>query len=633
MKKAPLILSTLTVSTFVFFLFSSNTDKQVVLEKAADNLIENPENNLYWGDTHLHISNSTDAYAYSGRLDFDGAYRFAKGEEVEIEGNKAKIGTPLDFLVIADHAEGFGIVNELKRGNPALTKYELFARWSRMLNGTKEEGEIAGKEMPEALDKGTLPDVVKDPKVIGPITRQIWHQYLDIADKHYAPGKFTTLAGFEWSSMPNGNNLHRVVVFRDNKDKTGQMLPYSSLQSNDAEDLWNYLKKYEEKTGGKVLAIPHNANMSNGRMFAMTNFKGEEMTQDYATRRANWEPLTEVTQTKGQSESHPTLSPNDEFAAQDINSWDDGNMTYSEMKKPSMLEFEYARAALKNGLLLKSKLGINPFKFGMIGSMDSHTGMSSAEDNNFYGKFGTQSFDKGRASKNYRKSEKSPELKRMGWGYVASGYAAVWAKTNSRADIWDAMKRREVYGTTGSRMQVRFFGGWDFSKNDIEKADYVKIGYKKGVPMGSDLASASNKKPSFMIHAAKDPKGGNLDRIQVVKGWTKDGKTFEKIYDVVWAGKRKLDNKGKLPSVGNTINYKTATYKNTIGATELATVWTDPEFAPTVEAFYYVRVLEIPTPHWSVYDAARYGVEHPKEAPKANIEKAYTSPIWYSITK
>jgi hypothetical protein len=341
-----------------------------------------------------------------------------------------------------------------------------------------------------------------------------------------------------------------------------------------------------------------------------------------------------VTQTKGQSESHPTLSPNDEFAGQNIFNWDKGNMTFSEMKKPSMLEFEYARGALKNGLLLKEKLGINPFKFGMIGSTDSHSSLSSTDDNNFYGKFSSQTFDHNRSNTNYRHDESGKGLARMGWEYCASGYAAVWAKSNSRKDIWDAMKRKEVYGTTGSRMQVRFFGGWDFNKKDIQKANYVSLGYQKGVPMGGDIAPNSSKKaPNFMIHAAKDPKGAHLDKIQIIKGWTKGGKTFEKIYDVAWAGKRKLDKNNKVASVGNTVDLKTATYTNTIGATELATVWTDPDFDPSVEAFYYVRVLEIPTPHWTLYDAVRYGVTHPKETPSVNIEKAYSSPIWYSVTK
>lgn len=636
MKKTKYAIAILTVFVLLVFIacFAINKKDAEQAYKPTGTLVENSENSLFWGDTHLHTSNSPDAYAFGNRLGFEDAYRFAKGEVVEVDGVKAQLETPLDFLVIADHAEGFGLVTELKNGNPALLTDSLLRRWHRMLNGTKEEGAILAKEMPEALDQGTLPPIVKDPKVMGPIMKSIWNNYLGIADRYNEAGKFTALAGFEWSAMPNGNNIHRIVVFRDDKDKTSQILPFSALQSVKAEDLWAYLKRYEEKTGGKVLAIPHNANMSNGRMFALTNTKGEEMTKDYASQRATWEPLTEVTQTKGQSESHPTLSPNDEFAAQNIFTWDKGNMTWAEMKKPSMLEFEYARGALKNGLLMKEKLGINPFKFGLIGSTDNHTSLSSADDNNFYGSSPPQVADHNRVNQNYWKLENRPEVKRLGWEYCASGYAAVWAKSNSRKDIWDAMKRKEVYGTTGSRMQVRFFGGWDFNKKDIQKANYVSLGYQKGVPMGGDMVSNKNKKaPTFMVHAAKDPKGANLDRVQIIKGWTKGGKTFEKIYDVAWSGKRKLDKKGNLPSVGSTIDLKTATYKNTIGATELATVWTDPEFDPSVEAFYYVRVLEIPTPHWSIYDAVRYGVTHPKEAPSVNIEKAYSSPIWYSVTK
>ena len=632
MKKLKAVIPLLTLALLIGC--SSGETKNEGSGKKSEALIGNPENSLFWGDTHLHTTNSPDAFAYGNRLGFEDAYRFAKGEVVDIDGQKVQLETPLDFLVIADHAEGFGIVNELKNKNPALMTDSLLRRWSKMLNGTKEEGTLAGKEMPEALDKGTLPPIIKDPKVMGPIIKSIWNNYLGIADRYNEPGKFTALAGFEWSSMPNGNNVHRIIVFRDDKEKTGQTLPFSAMQSTNPEDLWAYLKQYETKTGGKVLAIPHNANVSNGKMFALTNAKGEEMTKDYASQRAVWEPLTEVTQTKGQSESHPTLSPNDEFAGQNIFGWDKANLTFSEKKQPSMFEFEYARGALKNGLMLKEKLGINPFKFGMIGSTDSHSSMSSADDNNFYGKFSTQTFDHNRANVNYTPDDKHPELKRMGWEYCASGYAAVWAKTNSRQDIWDAMKRKEVYGTTGSRMQVRFFGGWDFVADDVKKADYAKIGYQKGVPMGGDIAPVAGKKaPSFMIHAAKDPKGANMDKVQVIKGWTKGGKTFEKIYDVVWSGDRKVDAKGKLPSVGNTVDVKTAKYTNTIGAAELATVWTDPEFDATAETFYYIRVLEIPTPHWTLYDAVRYGVVHPKEAPIFNIEKAYSSPIWYSPVK
>lgn len=632
MKK--ILLFTIGVCILLFFWAFSPKEIATTQARSGDNsLIENLENSLFWGDTHLHTSNSPDAFGYGNRLGFEEAYRFAKGEIVEVNGMKAQLKTPLDFLVIADHAEGFGVVNELQKGNAELMKDSLLRRWNVLLNGTLEESSLAAKEMPDALDKGILPKSLTDPNIIGPIMKSIWGNYLQTADRHNTPGKFTALTGFEWSSMPGGNNLHRVVVFRDNIDKTSQTLPFSSLQSNDPEDLWRYLKKYEEKTGGKVLAIPHNANMSNGKMFAFTNSKNEPISTDYANRRANWEPLTEVTQTKGQSESHPTLSPNDEFANQNIFTWSDANMTFSEIKKPSMLEFEFARAALKNGLLLKEKLGTNPFKFGMIGSTDSHTSLSSADDNNFYGKFSTQLGEKNRMNKNYNHGMPN-QLKRMGWEYVAAGYAAVWAKSNSRTDIWDAMKRKEVYGTTGSRMQVRFFGGWNYAKNDIQKANYVKLGYEKGVPMGGDiLPNATKKAPSFMIKATKDPNGANLDRVQVIKGWAKNGKTFEKIYEVTWSGKRKLDSNGKLPSVGNTINTKTGEYTNNIGSIELATVWADPDFDANTEAFYYVRVLEIPTPHWSVYDAVRYGIEHPKEAPIVNIEKAYTSPIWYSPTK
>jgi hypothetical protein len=390
----------------------------------------------------------------------------------------------------------------------------------------------------------------------------------------------------------------------------------------DPEGLWKWMAEYESKTGGRVLAIPHNGNLSNGRMFELTRFDGTPMTGEYAAARARWEPLFEVTQIKGQSESHPSLSPDDEFAAWDL--WDRGNLT-GVPKKPGMIQHEYWREALKNGLAIEAKLGANPFKYGAQAATDTHTGLATADDDNFFGKF--------------KALEPGPERMTrpvtrplVGWEQAASGYTGVWATANTREAIWDALNRRETFATTGPRLSVRFFGGYDFSDADAVPTNLPAAGYSKGVPMGGDLAAApADKAPAFLVAAMKDPQGANLDRVQVVKGWVDaSGKTHEKVFDVKWAGDRKPGADGKLPPVGNTVDVARATYANTIGASELATLWTDPEFDPAVPAFYYVRVLEIPTPRWTAYDQVRFKVKAPQGATLVHQERAITSPIWYT---
>jgi len=372
-------------------------------------------------------------------------------------------------------------------------------------------------------------------------------------------------------------------------------------------------------------------------MFTLSDFAGNPMTVEYASLRSRWEPVVETTQIKGDSESHPFLSPNDEFSSYGVAGWDIGNLNLAEMKEDDMLQYEYSREALKNGLLLEEKLGINPFNFGMIGSTDSHTAMATADRDNYTGKFTNMVNDPNRALHGEEIGDANSsvdERRRYGWQYLASGYAAVWAESNTREDIWDAMKRKEVYGTTGPRIQLRFFGGWEFSKEDLNSADYVTKGYNKGVPMGSEMInSGGSKAPKFMIAVSKDPKGANLDRVQVIKGWTKGGNTFEKIYDVKWSGERQIGSDGKLPAVGNTVNASKATYENSIGAAELSTVWSDPDFDADVSSFYYVRVLEIPTPRWTTYDAVRFGIELPDEVPLSVQERAYSSPIWFKPGK
>jgi len=575
---------------------------------------------VYFGDTHLHTELSMDAGAFGNRIGLDEAYRFAKGEEVTASsGLTAKLSRPLDFLVAADHSDGMGLFQALFNKDEWILEYDQGKRWSKMIEDGN--GAEAAIELIKAFSQGEMDFDPNNPE----LQRQVWDMTVDAAEKYNEPGKFTAFIGYEWTSLIAGNNLHRVVIYRDDEDKARGHIPYTNGQSSDPEDLWTDLENYESETDGKVLAIPHNGNLSNGIMFMETAVDGRAFDKAYADRRIQWEPLYEITQIKGDGETHPFLSPNDEFA--DYETWDFGNLDLSAVKTEEMLNGEYGRSALKMGLKIKSQVGTNPYKFGFIGSTDSHTSLATAEDNNFYGKASNVEPSKERWNHPFVTSELASI---MTWQTVASGYAAVWANDNTRESLWDAMKRKETYGTTGSRMQIRFFGGWDYADADMND-DWVKNGYDKGVPMGGDLSDGLDKTPSFIVHALMDPEFGSLDRVQIVKGWMKaDGTLNEKVYDVVWAGERQMDDKGKVPSVGNTVNLEDGSWDNSIGATELSKVWTDPDFNPELEAFYYVRVIEIPTPRWTLHDKLRYGAELSDEVPLTTTQRGYTSPIWYS---
>jgi hypothetical protein len=582
---------------------------------------------VFFGDTHLHTGLSLDAAAGGAKIGPDAAYRFARGEEITTStGQLAKLSRPLDFLVVSDHAEALGSIPEVVKGNPALLADPTAKRWHDMIH---EGGETALKGAWEIIDANatnTLPKVLTDSALI----RGVWERYIKVADQFNDPGRFTAFIGWEWTSMPGGDNIHRVVIFRDAADKAVRVAPFSATDSENVEDLWKALGAYEEKTGGRALAIPHNGNISGGRMFALVDFMGNPLTRQYAEARGRWEPLFEATQQKGDSESHTFLSPTDEFAG--YHAWDKMNLGGTKLHQDAFFQTEYARAALKNGLKLEEQLGANPFKFGMIGSTDSHTAISAVEEDNFFGKAPPYEPSAHRATHEF---QKLGDKQVMAWELAASGYAAVWATENTREAIWDAMKRKEVYATTGSRMLVRFFGGWDFDAKDALTRNPGLVGYTKGVPMGGDLLKApAGKAPTFLVGALKDAIGANLDRIQIVKGWLDaKGQVQEKVYDVVWgdADKRKADLKtGKLPPVGNTVDVPNATWTNTIGDPELLAVWKDPDFDPAQKAFYYARVIEIPTPRWTAYDAARFGVKLPPEVPMTTQERAYTSPIWYS---
>ncbi|ODU67592.1 MAG: hypothetical protein ABT11_19730 [Novosphingobium sp. SCN 66-18] len=629
MRRKAIIAALLLGSAFS--LSGCDKIKQAVSGKSEIKVVETefPER-VFWGDTHLHTANSVDAFGFGNRLGPEEALRFARGEEVTSStGQKAKLARPLDFLVIADHAEGLGATKALYDAPRLLVTDPTLRRWYDLMHEGPKGSLQATGEMLQARAKNQLPAGLNDPAKAEERTRKIWNDHLDTVDRYNEPGKFTAFFGFEYTLMQGGNNLHRNVIFRDNKDRVAKIMPLDPSNELWPDKLWDYMDGYEKSTGGKVLAIPHNANLSNGLMFMMTDPSGGPMTAAQARRRAAHEPVVEITQIKGDSEAHPFLSPNDEFAGYGTAGWDLNNLLNSQPTKPGDLAGSYVREALKRGLILEQTIGVNPYKFGVIGSTDSHNSLSTADDNNFWGKHPGVEPSPTRSTDGFVPGINSG---RMNWQSLASGYAAVWARANTRTAIFDAIQRREVYGTTGPRMTVRFFGGWDFKGDDL-RGDWVHAGYRRGVPMGSDLGGHKGTgAPSFIVSALKDPVGANLDRVQIVKGWVdKGGKSHEKVFDVVWSdmGKRKPVG-GKVPAVGDTVDLTRATYANSIGAPALASVWTDPEFDPAMRAFYYVRVLEIPTPNWVSYDAVKYHLTLTPDIPRKQQERAYTSAIWYT---
>ncbi len=590
---------------------------------------------LLFGDTHHHTANSGDAFMGGNRLMPEDAYRLARGGEiVSSTGVPVKLSRPLDFLVISDHAEGLGVITEVYKGNEKFISDPTLKRWNEMMQAGGKDAADATNELVSAQAQGTLPDPLQDPAIVGPVMKSVWERYTATAEEYNEPGVFTAMIGYEWTSVPGGNNLHRNVLYRDGKDKADMAFPFSAWQSEDPEKLWEWMAKFEERTGGKLLAIPHNGNLSNGRMFELVDFEGNPLDRDYAERRARFEVLQEIIQTKGNSETHPTLSPVDEFAGDlGIAGWEYGNLTLEGApESPAMRPTMYLRAGLMRGLEQEAKLGVNPFKFGFVGGTDVHNSMTAIEEDNYFGKHVVQEPSPHRWS---HVSKEGFGKTRYTWHYMAAGYAAVWASENTRAAIWDALKRREVYGTSGSRITLRFFGGWDFRAADAGTRYIADIGYTKGVPMGSDLTAPPDgaTAPTFLVAALKDPYFGNLDRIQVIKGWLDaDGTAQEKVYDVVWsdAATRKPGRDGKLPPVGNTVDVANATWTDSIGDPSLAAVWTDPDFDPSLRAFYYARVIEIPTPRWTAYDALRFGIEMSPEVPMTQQERAWSSPVWYT---
>ena len=579
---------------------------------------------VYWGDNHLHTKLSLDAGFFGNTLGPEESYRFAMGEEVTSStGLRVKLIRPLDWLVVADHGAYYGLVDMITKSDPAFLADPVGKRWHKLYNGTKEE---AMQGFMEAL--GTVQQNKPSFKNEA-ATRNIWEYAVATSEKYNQPGVFSAILGYEWSANPSGANLHRVVMFRDGADRVRQILPFSTFDSEDPEKLWDFMQGYEDKTGGQALAVAHNGNWSNGVMFSLKKFNGKRIDTAFAEARARWEPVYEATQIKGDGEAHPFLSPNDEFA--DYGTWDKGNIGGVVAKTNDMLPYEYARSALRLGLQQEKKLGVNPFKFGMIGATDAHTSLPTTREDNFFGKNPGSEPAAGRWDHVFMEG-KQPGTTYYNWETLASGLAGVWARENTRGAIWDAFKRKEVYATTGSRISVRVFGGWDFTADEVERQDFADRGYAGGVPMGGDLIMAPDgKAPSFMIRVLRDPDNANLDRVQIIKGWLdKKGETHERIYDVACSDDRAIKNRRCEKTVGSTVNVADASYTNTIGDPLLTAHWVDPDFDQKQKAFYYVRVLEIPKPTWQAYDAKYYNIKMDKEVPMTVQDRAYTSPIWYT---
>ncbi|ARN73510.1 DUF3604 domain-containing protein [Oceanicoccus sagamiensis] len=588
---------------------------------------------VFWGDQHMHSAWSADAGLASATLTPEELVRFAKGEAVKYStGEMVKLHRGLDWVAVTDHSDGMGTINELIDGNAEFMQDPTAKRWSEMMAKGGDSSMQAKKEAVSAQATHQLPPVFMDPKWMV----SAWEKTVDIMEQYNEPGKFTAFIAYEWTSNgENGNNLHRNVIFRGNSDVTRQYAPLTTFVSadpavsgSDPESLWQWLADWEDKTGGKVLAIPHNGNMSNGQMFDLKRYNGQPLTKKWVEDRARWEVLYEVFQYKGQGEAHPALSPNDEYA--NFGVWDTANLN-GIPKEPGMISTEYAREALKNGLKLEAEFGTNPFKIALVSGTDTHNGLSmGGQEDNFYGKFGYSYPRPGRWNDVYKQEG---SYTRRDWTILAAGITGVWSTSNTRGAIWDGMKRREVYASSGPRISVRLFAGYDFSAADARPESLVKTGYAKGVPMGGDLkASTADKPPTFLFAAIKDPVNANLDAMQIIKGWVdSSGDTYEKVYNVAWSEpEKRKEVDGKLTKVGNTVDLATASYTNTIGATEFIGHFTDPDFDPKQRAFYYARVVEIPTPRWVAFDAVRYQEAIDPDVDMIQQERAVTSPIWYN---
>jgi hypothetical protein len=578
----------------------------------------NPLKNVYFGEQHLHTVNSPDAFAFGTRNGPDEAYRFCKGEAIKkiSSGEMIQKKTPYDWCAVTDHAEYMGIMPLLLKKDNPMADTEI---GKDIASGDPKKGEAAFQLIINSVANNEPISYMNDPKLMV----SIWDDQKKITNKHNAPGKFTTLIAFEWTSIPNDQNLHHNVFFRDDKGPDTQ---FSSFDSIKREDLWTY-QEVQRAMGHENFSIPHNSNVSNGLMFATRTSYGTQITKEWAERSTANTVAVEMGQTKGYSETIPALSPTDEFAGFETyykHLLGSGGVT-------SKVDGSFVRQGLITGIGFQEMLGANPYKFGIVGGADSHDAASDNEEFNYTGVHGN--------------TDKTPEIRLTSTGSVAGEPArffstptttAVWAPENTREAIFDAIKAKETYATSGTFIRLRFFGGWDYPEDLPQDEEFVQKAYDGGVPMGGDMpphpAKDFAKVPTFAIWALKDPNSGNLDRIQIVKGWFERGYAFEKVYDVVWseAGQRSVGADGKVPSVGNTVNIKEATYRNDIGDTQLSAVWKDPDFDPTHHAVYYARVIEIPTPRWTTYDAKALGIDPPKDVDPTLQERAWSSPIWYT---
>jgi len=591
---------------------SSPTSQQASPSQAAPDAVSgNPERDAYFGDLHLHTNYSLDA-AVMSLADPDDAYRYAQGEPLKrAEGVMIQLKRPLDFLAITDHSEYMGVYQTLQNKKSPLYESDLAeALRSPDIDVKTKAYYSVVADISAAKPRSEL----SDPSM----QQNVWKLYPELATRHYKPGKFTTFVAFEWTSMPGDCNLHRNVIFGSLKVPS---IPFSSFDSQRPEDLWTYIEN-ARKAGSDVVAITHNGNISCGKMFALTDSDGRPIDAAYAARRASNEIATEIIQGKGASETHPSIAMNDEFAA-----FEAFTVQLNKMQPLTGAALgaktSYVREALKNGLMIEEKVGKNPYRIGIVAGSDSHVGATQPAENNFTGFHGD--------------ADASPEMRIVKpenlYSYMvgSGGLTGIWAPQNTREALFAGLKRQETFGTSGVRIRPRFFGGWTFPQNMTAASGWITTAYRDGVPMGGTLPPRAEKSaPTFAVSALKDPDSANLDRIQVVKGWTKDGETFDRIYDIALSGGRTADTKtGKVPPVGNTVDVATATYSNSIGAPELSAVWTDPDFDPAARAFYYVRVLEIPTPRWSTYDAAKLKIAPRKDVEATIQERAWTSPIWY----
>jgi len=568
------------------------------------------DRNAYFGDLHEHTTFSLDAYMlFRTGVTPDEAYRFAKGEPVSALGHTYRRNEPLDFMAVTDHAEQFGFGIELMDGTSALSRSPVGTR--------ARAGDVGSRTVSELMHGPAIPGV--DAPAIASTT---WRRTIDAANRHNEPGKFTTLIGYEWSSTPGGQNLHRNVIFRGDSAP----LPFSARESEKAEDLWSYMEKHRSQ-GTQVLAIPHNGNVSNGLMYDWTDSDREPIDAKYAARRALNEPLSEIGQQKGQSDTHPLLSPNDEFANFELFEY---LLVGNDQK--GEVQGSYVRDAYGRGLVLADRVGVNPYKFGNIGSSDLHTGLSISSSDDYAGPnvFVQQSINKERARAAIG-LEPDSGLSIDSVTTSTGNLAGVWAESNTRGAIYDALARKEAFATSGPRLRIRLFGGWSYDEGLIDSVDWATQAYAEGVPMGSDLPTkpVATVMPRFIVWGMKDPKGANLDRIQIIKVWLKGDGYEERVYDVAWSA-RPEGSDGRLSSVGSTVDTAKASYSNSIGAAELSGVWADPDFDAAVPAVYYLRLLEIPTPRWSTRLAAKKGLSLPEQVPAAIQHRAWSSPIWYS---